>query len=42
MAALNTAVSSWFESGSSDLDGHVAQAFEDVRALSSFSAKPAD
>jgi AcrR family transcriptional regulator len=42
MAALNTAVSSWFESGSADLDGHVAQAFEDVRALSSFSAKPAD
>jgi AcrR family transcriptional regulator len=42
MAALNTAVSGWFESGSTDLGSHVAQAFEDVRALSSFSVKPAD
>lgn len=42
MAALNTAVSSWFESESTDLNAHLAQAFDDVRALSSFSAKPAD
>jgi AcrR family transcriptional regulator len=42
MAALNTAVSCWFESGSADLGSHVAQAFEDVRALASFSVNPAD
>jgi AcrR family transcriptional regulator len=42
MAAMNCAVSSWFESGSADLDGHLTQAFEDVRGLSSFSAKPTD
>jgi hypothetical protein len=37
MAAMNCAVSSWFESGSSDLDGHLSQAFEDLRRLSLFS-----
>lgn len=42
MAAMNSAVTSWFESGSTDLDGHLTQAFEDVRGLASFSAKPAD
>jgi AcrR family transcriptional regulator len=42
MAAMSSAVTSWFESGSGDLDGHLAQAFEDVRGLASFSAKLAD
>lgn len=42
MAAMNCAVSSWFESGSADLDRHLTQAFEDVRGLSSFRVKPTD
>lgn len=42
MAAMSCAVTSWFESGSADLDGHLTQAFDDVRGLASFSAEPED
>lgn len=35
MAAMSSAVSSWFESGSADLAPYLTQAFDDVRGLAS-------
>ena len=35
MTAMNHAVAAWFESGTSDLDHHIEQAFKDMRDLSS-------
>jgi len=42
MAAMNCAVSSWFDSGTADLDCHLSQAFEDLRGLSLFAASATD
>jgi AcrR family transcriptional regulator len=38
LAAMNSAVLAWFDSGTDDLDRHLTQAFDDLRALSAFGA----
>ena len=40
MATLNSAVMSWYEDRSADLDSYLTQAIEDVRRLSSQEAEP--
>ena len=41
MAALGQAVTSWLDDGTRDLRDHLAQAFQDVRALASSTSDPA-